>query len=143
MAVLTGTSPSITGFTLKTTSGVALTTSTGTPTGLIYTPLVDDVYMGGIVNIPNTSTKNRELSFTELSSAYEVDVSDEASRSTRTGASSNGVASTIYDPATAHTSFSSVFDVSNGYNSIVGFTNFSSANDPGTFEDRVDIEKTG
>ena len=142
ITAITGTSPSITGFTLKTTSGVALTTSTGTPNGLTYTPLVDDVYMGGIVNIPNTSTKNRELSFTELSSAYEVDVSDEASRSTRISASSNGVASVLYDPATAHTSFSSDFDVSNGYNSIVGYTDFNSANDPGTFEDRVDIDFT-
>jgi hypothetical protein len=38
VSAVTGTSPSVTGFTLTTEDGSALTTTTGTPTGLTYTP---------------------------------------------------------------------------------------------------------
>ena len=38
VSAVTGTSPNVTGFTLTTEAGSALTTTTGTPTGLTYTP---------------------------------------------------------------------------------------------------------
>jgi|LakMenEpi03Aug12_release.lakeMendotaPanAssembly.Ray.scaffolds.fasta_scaffold00300_60 hypothetical protein len=52
VSAITGTSPSVTGFTLTTEAGSALTTTSGTPTGLTYTPFT-------IVLISGTGNNNQ------------------------------------------------------------------------------------
>jgi len=65
VSAVTGTSPSVTGFTLTTEAGSALTTTTGTPTGLTYTPFT-------IVTISGTGNDGQYFDLVEETTATAV-----------------------------------------------------------------------